>query len=148
METSAGEPLISIRPFTVTKWLAWLVSKESPLFLGFLPSYTKSATISYHTSCRRLLTDNIQKMTLGLQRPSVPKIVGRQNTRAGNVCTWSSGECNMCLLSCQQPLDTTHWPKTNRREFITIKGIAYYVKNTTTIHVYCYLIGQHVPVFL
>jgi hypothetical protein len=60
----------------------WL-NKESPLFLGFLPSYTKPATISYHTPCRRLLTDSIQKIALGLQKPSVPKIVGRQNARAG-----------------------------------------------------------------
>ena len=60
----------------------WL-PKESPLFLGSLPNYTKSATISFHATCRRLLTDSIQKVTLGLQKPSVPKIVGRQNTRAG-----------------------------------------------------------------
>ena len=31
METSAGEPLISTRPFAVTKQSAWLVSKESPV---------------------------------------------------------------------------------------------------------------------
>ena len=30
VETSAGEPLISMRPFAVTKCSAWLVSKESP----------------------------------------------------------------------------------------------------------------------
>ena len=30
MEMSAAETLISIRPFDVTKWSAWLVSKESP----------------------------------------------------------------------------------------------------------------------
>ena len=46
----------------------------------------------------------------------------------------------MCLVSCQQHLDSTHWPKTNRREFLTIKQIAFYVKNTTTILVYWYLI--------
>ena len=34
----------------------------------------------------------------------------------------------------------SHWPKTNRREFLTIKQIAYCVKNTTTVHVYWYLI--------
>ena len=44
METSAGVPLISMRPFAAAKWSAWLVSKESPLFSGSLPSYTKSAT--------------------------------------------------------------------------------------------------------
>ena len=45
-------------------------------------------------------------------------------------------------VACESPaaLDTTHWPKTNRREFLTIKQIAYYVKNTTTIHIYWYLI--------
>ena len=81
METSAAEPLISIRPFAVTKWSAWLVSKESPRLSGSLPSYTKSATISYCNACRRLLTDSIQK-TLGLQKPSFPNIVGRRNKRA------------------------------------------------------------------
>jgi hypothetical protein len=46
----------------------------------------------------------------------------------------------MWLVSRLQPLGSTHWPKTKRRDFITIKEIAYYVKNTTTIHVYWYLI--------
>jgi hypothetical protein len=32
-----------------------------PLFLGSLPSYIKSATISYRTPCRRLLTDSVLK---------------------------------------------------------------------------------------
>jgi len=41
METSAGEPLISTRPFAVTKWSAWLVSKESSRVWGSKPSYTK-----------------------------------------------------------------------------------------------------------
>ena len=41
MQTSAAEPLISVRPFAVTKWSAWLVSKVSPRLLGSLPSYTK-----------------------------------------------------------------------------------------------------------
>jgi len=44
VETIAGEPLISMRPFAVTKWSAWLVSKDSPFLAGSLPSYTKSAT--------------------------------------------------------------------------------------------------------
>ena len=83
MESSAGEPLISMRPFAVTKWSAWLMSKESPCLSGSKPSYTKSATISYRTPCRRLLTDSIQKKILGLQKPSVPNIVGRRNKRAG-----------------------------------------------------------------
>ena len=71
-----------MRPFAVTKCTAWLVLKESSRLSGSLPSYTKSATISYRTPCRRLLTDSIQK-TLGLQKPSVPNIVGRQNKCAG-----------------------------------------------------------------
>ena len=57
--------------------------KRFPLFLGSLPSYTKSATISSNTPCLRLLRESIQKMKLGLQKPSVRKIVARQNTRAG-----------------------------------------------------------------
>ena len=90
---------VSFRWPARNKLAGWSV----PLFLGSLPSYTKSAKISFHTSCRRLLTESIQKITLGLQKPSVPKIVERQNTRAGNVCTWSSGECNMWLVSRQHP---------------------------------------------
>ena len=46
----------------------------------------------------------------------------------------------MWLVNHHEPLDTTHWPKTKRREFLTIKQIAYYVKITTTVHVYWYLI--------
>jgi len=30
VETSAGGPLFSMRPFAVSKWSAWLVSKDSP----------------------------------------------------------------------------------------------------------------------
>jgi len=43
VETSAGIPLISMRPFAAAKWSAWLVSKESPLLSGCLLNYTQSA---------------------------------------------------------------------------------------------------------
>ena len=58
VETSAGEPLISTRPFAVTKCLAWLVSNESAVSQAPSPVILKSATISYRTPCRRLLTDS------------------------------------------------------------------------------------------
>jgi hypothetical protein len=48
VETSAGEPLISKRPFAVAKWSAWLVSKESPFSEAPCPVILKS-TISYPT---------------------------------------------------------------------------------------------------
>jgi len=93
-----------MRPFAVTKWSAWLVSKESPCLSGCKPSYTKSATVSCLTPCSRLLTDSTQK-TLGLQKPSVPNEMGRWNKqRCRNVSMWSSGECN----GVHEPLDTTN----------------------------------------
>jgi len=44
VETSAAVPLISMWPFAVPKWSAWLVSKESPRLSGSLPSYTNPLT--------------------------------------------------------------------------------------------------------
>jgi hypothetical protein len=41
VKTSAIEPLISTRLFAVTKWSAWLVSKESLRLWGSKSSYTK-----------------------------------------------------------------------------------------------------------
>ena len=49
METSAGEPLISTRPFAVTKCSAWLVSNEYPISQAPSPVILKPATISYRT---------------------------------------------------------------------------------------------------
>ena len=83
VETSTGEALISTRPFAVTKWSAWLVSKDSPVSQSPSPVILKSATISYCTPCRRPLTGSTRKKTLRLQKPSVPNIVGRRNRRAG-----------------------------------------------------------------
>jgi hypothetical protein len=82
VQTSAGEPLTSTSPFVAKKRSAWLVSKESPRLWVSKRSYTESATIFYRTPCRRLLTDSTQKTT-GLQKPSVPNIMGRRNKRAG-----------------------------------------------------------------
>jgi len=46
VETSAAEPLISTRLFAVTKWSAWLVSKESPpVSQTPSPVILKSATV-------------------------------------------------------------------------------------------------------
>jgi len=49
-----------------------------------LQAQSYSNLLKYLTplSCRRLLTDGTQK-TPGLQTPSVPNIVGRQNKHAG-----------------------------------------------------------------
>jgi len=45
-------------------------------------------------------------------------------------------------VACEPPAAAGFYTlaKIKRRDFITIKEIAYYVKNTTTIHVYWYLI--------
>ena len=82
VETSAGEPLISTWPFALAKWLAWLVSKESLACQAPSSVILKSATVSYCTPCCRLLTDSTQK-TLGLQKPSIPNIMGSLNNHAG-----------------------------------------------------------------
>ena len=76
MEMIAGAPLTSRRPFNVTDCSACLVSSESPVSQAPSPVILKSATVSYHTPCRHLLTDSTQK-TLGLQKPSVPNIIER-----------------------------------------------------------------------
>ena len=46
---SAGEPLISTRPFAVTKCLAWLMLNESPAPHASSPVILKSATVSHPT---------------------------------------------------------------------------------------------------
>jgi len=81
VETSAGVPLISMRPFAAAKWLAWLVSKESPRFEGSLPSYTKSATYltaPLPSSPYREHTTNTR-----VTQPSVPDIVRRHYRATG-----------------------------------------------------------------
>jgi len=50
VKTSAGELLISTRPFTVAKCSAWLVSKEFPVSEAPSPVVLKSAKGSYPTS--------------------------------------------------------------------------------------------------
>ena len=81
VETRAGEPLVCMRPFTVTKCSAWLVSKETPV--SEVPSLVilKSATVSYRTIVSSPYT-TAHKNTR-LQKPSVPNIMGRLNNRAG-----------------------------------------------------------------
>jgi len=78
VETSAGEPLISTQPFAVTKCSAWLVLNESPHLSGSKPCYTEICyNILLHPPYRQYTK------TLGLQKPSVPNIMGSLNNRAG-----------------------------------------------------------------
>jgi hypothetical protein len=79
VETSAGESLISMRPFAVTKWSAWLVSKESPVPKAPSPVTLKSATVSHPTLLSSSPYNPAHKKTLGLQTPSFPTIMGRLN---------------------------------------------------------------------
>ena len=76
VETSAGEPLISKRPFAVAKWSAWLVSKESPFLWGSMPSYTQIYNILPHSPV-------VVSLQTAHKKHSVPNIVGRRNKRAG-----------------------------------------------------------------
>jgi hypothetical protein len=82
VETTAGEPLISTRPFAGTKWSAWLVSKESPRLSGSKHSYTKNL-LQYLTAPLPSSPYRQHTKTLGLQKPSVSNIMGRRNKRAG-----------------------------------------------------------------
>jgi len=90
VETSAGVPLMSMRPFAAAKWLAWLVSKESLRLSGSLPNYTKSAT--YFTAplpsspFRQHTKNNRVTKTLCYQYCTKTKQTRR------NACTWSSGD--------------------------------------------------------
>jgi len=84
VETSAGEPLISTRPFAVTKCSAWLVSNEYPISQAPSPVILKPATISYRTLAV-VSVQAAQKKTLGVQKPSVRNIMGRRKKRAGMV---------------------------------------------------------------
>ena len=81
VETSAGVPLISMRPFAAANWSAWLVSKESPCFTGSLPSYTKSATCL--TAPLPLSPYREHTKNTRVTQPSVLDILGRPNKRAG-----------------------------------------------------------------
>jgi len=104
METSAGVPLISMRPFAAAKWLAWLVSKESPRFTGSLPSYTKSAT--YLTaSLPSFPYREHTKNTLGYTTLCSRYCKTTKQT-CRNAGSWSSGECNWWPVSRHEPLDT------------------------------------------
>jgi len=58
------------------------VLNESPVSQAASPVILKSATISYRTPCRHLVTDSTQK-TQRLQKPSVPNIMGSLNNCAG-----------------------------------------------------------------
>jgi len=49
VKTIAGEPLISTKPFAVTKCSAWLVSNEFPVSQAPSPVILKSATVSLPT---------------------------------------------------------------------------------------------------
>ena len=95
METSAGEPLISTRPFAVTKCSAWLMSNESPIYQAPSPVILKSATVSHPT----LLS-------------SSPYNPAHKNTRVTDTLSsqyyWETKQaCNGWPVSRHEPLDIT-----------------------------------------
>ena len=108
METSAGEPIISMRPFAVTKCSAWLVSKDYPRLLGSLPSYIKSATISFRTPSLHPLRENTKKHS-GYESPLFP-ISWEDKTDVEECLHMVKLECNVCPVSRHEPLDTTPPP--------------------------------------
>ena len=108
METSAGEPLISTRPSAVTKWSAWLVSKESPPRLsGSKHSYTESCCNILPHPCRCLLTGSTQKTLKSTKTLCSQYCWETTQTCRNAACIWSSGECNGWPVSRHEPLDTT-----------------------------------------
>ena len=106
VETITGELLISTRPYAVTKWSAWLVSKESPISQAPSPITLKSAT---------LYSKLVSHPTLLLSSPYNPahntrvtdtlcsQYYGQTEQRAG----MSSGECNKWPVGRHKPQDAT-----------------------------------------
>ena len=91
VETSVGEPLISMRPFTVAKCSAWLHRNNATVFEAPSLVALKSATIPYFP----LLSSspyNTAHKTKGLHKRSVPNIMGRLNKRAGMSACMSDGQ--------------------------------------------------------
>jgi hypothetical protein len=72
-----------MRPFVVTKYSAWLVSKESPRLSVSKPSFTKNL-LQYLTAPPAVFSlQTAHKKTLGLQKPPIPNILERRNKHAG-----------------------------------------------------------------
>jgi hypothetical protein len=100
VETSAGVPLISVRPFAVPKWSAWLVSKESPRLSGstYLTAPLPSSPYTQHTK----------------NTPVTKNLCSQYSTKTKqtcrSACTWSSGDCNWWPVSRHESLDNTLRP--------------------------------------
>jgi len=107
VETSAGVPLISMRPFVVPKWPAWLVSKESQVSQASSPVIQKSATISYPKPLPSSPYREQIKITRVTKTPC-SQYFGKTKQTCRNVCIWWSGVCNWWPVSRHEPLDTTH----------------------------------------
>ena len=73
LNASSGEPLISTRPFAVSKWSAWLVSKDPPISEAPRIVILNLLQCCIPPSCGRLLTMQHTK-SLELQNPLFPII--------------------------------------------------------------------------
>ena len=106
VETSAGEPLISTRPFAVMKWSAWLVSKKSPLLWDANPRYTK---IYYNVLPHPVPSSPYRQHTKNTKftKTLCSQYCGKTKRTCRNVCIWSSGGYNGWPVSRHEPLDTT-----------------------------------------
>jgi hypothetical protein len=81
VESIAREPLISTKPFPVTKCTGWLVSKEHPVSETASLVVLNSATV-YHPTLQSSSPYSIaHKKTSNLQNSSIRNIMGRINNR-------------------------------------------------------------------
>jgi len=94
VDLNTSEPLIYTRSFAVTKWSAWLMSKESLQVWGSKPSYTKICYSITPHSPSVVTSQSSTQQALALQKPSVPSIVEKTEQTCRNVCICWSGERN------------------------------------------------------
>ena len=89
-ETNAEDPLICMRPFSVTRISCLLLTKESPCVRGSKPKYSE---LCYSVSSHSLLVVSLQnskhKSTL-LTKTLCQQCYGKTKQPCGNVYMWSS----------------------------------------------------------
>ena len=78
----------------------------NPRLSGCKPSHTKTATISYCTPFRPLITDSTKKPWV--YKTLCSQSYGQKKQTCRNVGIWSSGKFNWCPVKCHESLDTAH----------------------------------------
>ena len=106
MEKSAVDPLIFMRPFSVTKSSVWLVSKESRPVRGSKPRYRSLLHVSSHSVVS--LQNSTHRKHNDYTNPVLAMLwVEKTKVRECLHVVKSSGKCNMWPVSRQEPLDGT-----------------------------------------